>query len=107
MTANSQHTPGPWRAGYSIAGPIATVVDSNENVLCEMVKPAEGLAASDANGRLIAAAPDLLEALKKAEESLAVAASYVNMEQKRMRSNLESIRDAIAKAGGANDRLNG
>ena len=59
------HTPGPWKASYSIAGPIATVVDSSENVLCEMVVPAEGLAASDTNARLIAAAPDLLEILEE------------------------------------------
>ena len=54
------------------------------------------------NRNLVVAAPDLLEALKKAEAALAIAASYVNMEQKRMRSTLECVRDVIAKASGAN-----
>lgn len=52
------------------------------------------------NGHFIAAAPDMEKALEEAESALAIAASYVNVEQKRMQSSLESIRDALAKAKG-------
>ena len=58
-------TPGPWEVRYSIAGPIAEVVDSTGMVICEMVLPAGGIPVSDANGHRIAAAPDLLEALEE------------------------------------------
>ena len=97
---NPEHTSGPWKArarcitndgtqdemaglGWNIEGPP---------------EPTRGQFAKAADAYLVAAAPDLLEALKKAEAALTIASSYVNMEQRYMRSSLESIRDAIAKA---------
>ena len=96
----TEHTPGPWKArarcvtndgtqdemaglGWNIEGPP---------------EPSRGQFSKAADAYLVAAAPDLLAALKKAEAALAIAASYANMEQKRMRSTLESIRDVIAQA---------
>lgn len=92
MTA--KHTPGPWAvisgevcaAGY---GAIAHCDRDNRNT-----KPVE----RDANARLIAAAPDLLEALKVAE--------YIIQRQQDNAGNytypqiLEQARAAIAKAEG-------
>ena len=57
----SRHTPGPWGLRRSETGPWA-VFDANGNWAAVTTKkqwPAEDLA----NARLIAAAPDLLEAL--------------------------------------------
>lgn len=70
----AQHTPGPWRAnaefGYDIETAdghfqIATVRDESDDLLLDRQYapiPSE----ADANARLIAAAPDLLQALKTA-----------------------------------------
>lgn len=69
----SSHTPGPWMAaaspssivGWPIVGPRGRAVAS---VHCRRGDTAEGKqinAEAGANARLIASAPDLLEALKK------------------------------------------
>jgi hypothetical protein len=55
---SGQHTPGPWTyhadSGSSCAALIAT-----GSFVCEFIEPP-----TEANARLIAAAPELLEALK-------------------------------------------
>ena len=61
----SHHTPGPWKTGTGAFADQVFVDDQTgeqgndwgENLICET-------AGSEANARLIAAAPDLLEALK-------------------------------------------
>lgn len=68
------HTPGPWRVGHSY-GAVVTDVDSpgvwcdeenrrgyGGNLVCESVR-------SEANARLIAAAPDLFEALEMVRDA--------------------------------------
>ena len=99
----AEHTPGPWRIVREdqtvILSPdtsIAMLFRDGDVEYSDFESPFDDV--FEANARLIAAAPDLLAALTKAEASLAVAASYVKMEQKRMRFTLESIRDAIAQA---------
>jgi hypothetical protein len=93
------HTPGPWKDdlapmdgvdGISI---FATDEDDNLFVVASVNTPNTGLLEGDwrANSRLIAAAPDLLEAARWARE-------YV--EQPKA---LEVIKDAIAKAEGRED----
>ena len=57
----AEHTQEPWDVRHSIAGPITEVVDSEGFVICEMVMPRGGIPVSDANARLMAAAPDGLE----------------------------------------------
>ena len=53
-----------------------------------------------ANARLIAAAPDLYDALKAAESALAIAASYRDEHKTLMQVNLDNVRDVLAKARG-------
>ena len=93
----TKHTPGPWYVGsgtyegrniYS----VASVTDDEGFTYQPVVASAEddGIKCWDANARLIAAAPDLLEALKRCKfDSL-------NMTIE----DLEFCRAAIARATG-------
>ena len=58
---NTQHTPGPWRVT------TAKVMAENGRAICliENRKLHEGFQESSANARIIAAAPDLLDALQR------------------------------------------
>lgn len=59
---NTEYTPGPWKP----AGPLAThILDSTGRMIADAPHP-NGMPSSEgyANRDLIAAAPDLLEALK-------------------------------------------
>ena len=102
----TKHTPGPWTATNAsplrqypgISGADGYLIAQLGSDVLRKTLSYRGDDEGQSNARLISAAPDLLEALKKAEAALAIASSYVNMEQRYMRSSLESIRDAIAKA---------
>ena len=56
----SKHTPGPWREL------VTRIDDANGYQICHLDLHGKSEAERDANRRLIAAAPDLLEALKEA-----------------------------------------
>jgi hypothetical protein len=110
----AKHTPGPWRYGLGyrvrpdrgldaqgreIGGPTIAELNADADRCCPL--PAE----IEANGRLIAAAPDLLAAL----EHLASAASSpdlfgpihpVGSHKDRLRQAIEHAREAIAKVTG-------
>jgi len=97
---SAQYTPGPWiGAGPSFGAPrmqytteiIAERDDEDEcETICEL--PIKGLdAEQEANARLIAAAPDLLEALKLADALLSGANMNMAVVQKKVQA-------AIAKA---------
>lgn len=60
----AKHTPGPWLCDG------VTTEDCGEGYLAYIVKAPGGMLASIANARLIASAPELLEALEKAEQAL-------------------------------------
>lgn len=93
MTA--QHTPGPWRMSADsdeTMNPAFLITESNTTDWPSIVAEVNG----EANARLIAAAPDLLEALKSVQ-----AAIYIDdAGQLRLtRSFDESVLDAaIARA---------
>lgn len=57
-----QHTPGPW----SYHGGFGQCVKAGLNVVAECRKPPLNPAECEANAKLIAAAPDMLEALRDA-----------------------------------------
>jgi hypothetical protein len=58
MTTQATHTPGPWKEKRKLA-----IYSADDEPICA-VFPAETEGQSAANARLIAAAPDLLEALR-------------------------------------------
>lgn len=92
---NSKHTPGPWAVnGWS-------VTIGNWSISTAM--PRATIEESDANARLIAAAPELLEALNWALKNLEEIALPEFEKQGRVTSinnAIEKARAAIAKAEG-------
>lgn len=100
----SRHTPGPWlvnrdrptdviTAPYAKFAPSVATVDIGPSDKEEI----------DANGRLIAAAPDLLEALEQCEEYFDNRADadcdqdgYIPNKEMQL---LQVVRDALRKAG--------
>lgn len=104
------HTPGPWKVNWLYAKPLDSQDDelaphhdtterkySIVGTICSATADAEVIA------RLIAAAPELLEALKEAESVVVTAAilSYDEDFEAYLRSRcLPIVRAAIAKAEG-------
>ncbi len=97
----SAHTPGPWSAftaqvsQFSKTSRGTVAVEQTRAVVAEL--PARATAETEANARLIAAAPDLLAACQRIadwiEESDGDTGSMV-------RADAEAVRAAIAKARG-------
>lgn len=99
------HTPGPWTsAGVHVAadhGPDAEMVP-----VCEASYRFVTLAEARANARLIAAAPELLQALKQVRYQVAASAEASHLLQGFRRSEtaedrlFQAVDAAIAKAEG-------
>jgi hypothetical protein len=70
--STQKHTPGPWHVGFK-PGPI--VYGSQGEQVANLFEPLIDTEENKANARLIASAPDLLNALKLAEQEL-----YANKE---------------------------
>lgn len=60
MTKTQMHTPGPWK----VEGGYCVTDNNGINILGETLSDAIGLEEHQANARLIASAPDLLEAVR-------------------------------------------
>jgi hypothetical protein len=104
MTQNTKHTPAPWEIGRADRGEDAAMVycnspddayngvrvaDCNTNLFLSKEQ-------SFINARLIAAAPELLEACE-------IAADYMHLhssENTKTKADYSIIRSAIAKARG-------
>ena len=94
MGPKQQHAPGPWSVidHYDAYG----INDADGEPVCEFWR--KGSAANAANRALIAAAPELLEALNLAEGFIA---GFEDDElQEGMPEMLAQIRTALAKATG-------
>jgi len=98
----TEHTPGPWRLGEAnhciiistaddtTLRPTAIVAD------CEYLRPSEE---AKANARLIAAAPDLLAALQRADLDVTLLLPFLTGPYKSgLEAGRDAIRAAIAKA---------
>ncbi len=96
----NKHTPGPWVVGEPNKGPVAGTVPVHTADYMESYRTGQlvcsvyGTAAfSDANARLIAAAPDLLDALQGIQAAWDEGRLLTSDEAANMRA-------AIAKATG-------
>ena len=87
---SAQHTPGPWKYNDK-----TDVYDSAGATVCELYKGYETRPAPRANAILIAAAPELLEALEELE-----ALGSLELPQRRDAA-LFKAKAAIAKAKGS------
>ena len=117
----SAHTPGPWvinTAGSAKRGEAFQITEiyvyapdtQGDTAICADVIDPVTQEPSEANARLISAAPDLLNAVIL---SLSIAESWINQEYSGKRfyqahKVLDSVREAIAKAthGGYEPTLN-
>lgn len=89
----SKHTPGPWKAVPTAFGPIDIVVSDGRDIVTVY---GGGTGNKEANARLIAAAPDMLEALKQAQTNFKTYDRFkVDVDAMR------KIEAAIAKATGS------
>lgn len=89
-----KHTPGPWKAGYW--GDV--VVDSFGVFIASLRAPKDEMsyeAERDANARLIAAAPELLDLLKRINWAF-----YVDGTTKAVKQVMAETKGIIAKAEG-------
>lgn len=96
MTEQSKHTPGPWRVYCDPCHyDTASDVKSDCGQFFASVGGKSGWQEQEANARLIAAAPDLLEALE------AIVHTWDGPAYKHfMRDNIDLAKRAIAKAKG-------
>lgn len=90
MKTNMKHTPGPWR---NITKSCDIIGANRERVAS--VDPYKDDETIEANAALIAAAPELLSALRKIAAGVPYDSDGMTMEQMR-----EAARAAIAKAEG-------
>jgi hypothetical protein len=92
---NAKHTPGPWRSerGNGDYGRNVTA-DNGRRIVCETI-----CAEHEANARLIAAAPELLEALHSILEHSREFGDIEDCETMLARIE-DKVRAAIAKAEG-------
>lgn len=88
---NAKFTPGPWVRSRR-------TIQSESGTICETFSHL-GIAEADANERLIAAAPELLEALTRLRGSFEFG-SVSGIDPDGCGRALEFIKDAIAKAIG-------
>ena len=104
-TAVSTHTPGPWQNGTDdLEGVVSLGARDDGNVVC--LPPSDMMELSlsrwDANARLIASAPDLLEALISTRDSLQAMADEGIIAQGSWPTIDAAIRKATApETGGA------
>lgn len=98
--SNTQHTPGPWRYDYELDY-CGEIIASNGTSICSFTDEP-----STNDARLIAAAPDLLEALESVwlwMENQADGQSkggYATFDLMMLREQRDIARAAIAKATG-------
>ena len=94
---SAQHTPGPWKLETEGHGHLVNGADGRTVVYLHR-SGVRNRAEIEANARLVAAAPELLEALHAARNALEHAAcGQFGIDFK---SSLDVTRDAIAKAEG-------
>ena len=97
MTEQAKHTPGPWKV---VGKSIKSEIGRDQSTIARIDSRGKFLPGYDeANARLIAAAPDLLEALKTCRDALRDHVQYDNGESLE-RDGFVAATTAIGKAEG-------
>jgi hypothetical protein len=94
MTTQATHTPGPWKEKRKLA-----IYSADDEPICA-VFPAETEGQSAADARLIAAAPDLLEALRGLLRGEAKRSRRLTVRKHFSLGSMSQAKSAIAKAEG-------
>ena len=99
------HTPGPWKAkaddlvpergAVYVEGPLGW----DEQSICETHRFADDVETNEANARLCAAAPDLLEALKAFVIETVDYMTINKLGDPEQQHNVKLARAALSKAG--------
>lgn len=102
----SAHTPGPWNTVNTRptdALDLVVVFDADSQCVCSVPKGSSNKPQQErrANARLIAAAPDLLEALQSTYDALCISYPLHSIDNDKRFGILSQARAAIAKATGA------
>ena len=94
-----KHTVGPWRLSVykSVAGEVGTILDANGEEVANLHGP-DGTIEPD--GRLMAAAPEMLDALKSVETAIYDALHAGNLSRAYAGGAIGKIEAAIRKAEG-------
>jgi hypothetical protein len=97
---NTKHTPGPWVVKNSGESNYFTIADSQANWLMQIQHNGEQYAVvQDANARLIAAAPELLESLIYFCENIELSKLNVRKDFSLLNAHAGALK-AIRKAKG-------
>lgn len=103
---NTQHTPGPWLYDISRTGTEALITEEDGTTVAEIRTTHKTTAHStlEANVTLMAAAPDMLEALQKIHAWWTSMPSFYEGEDEMPADVFDAMRHAIARAThGTND----
>ena len=96
-TETAKHTPGPWRIDRNNSWPIYVSAESDGEGVAMM----DGLLElREANARLIAAAPELLQALEWMQSLFLPSGAYQEKFQDQLSMALEKAEAVIRKAKG-------
>lgn len=98
----TKHTPGPWRIlRENVDGDVETqILSADGNSLMGDARYYPWVPAYEADWLLIAAAPELLEALRKAVLALAHICESDPQDARLYGATYQAVSDAIAKATG-------
>lgn len=94
----AKHTPGPWHLFSNSIG-VGVTTGRSDVAHCSGFDSLRTLEEVESNARLIAAAPDLLEALRGAIEWMYCVEPHLR-DGEPFKRNFESYKAAIAKAEG-------
>jgi len=102
MNNRNKHTPGPWIVSDETRENFVWILDENSDTgVCMVHTDTDSKDESDANARLIAAAPELLEALESMLDYLKRQAKENSRREWALHNaHAEFMRNAIAKATG-------
>jgi hypothetical protein len=96
---NSPHTPGPWSYNRDEGGMHGHVISTGDYIICELPDAGDGASPdTEANARMIAAAPEMLEALEEAEYALRLAADQYAADKGRRSVILDGRRELVRAA---------